>query len=121
MKLTSLLAFSALFFAGCSTSNKPEGFKNISSFDAPIGANASLPHLTKGGDDNLYLSWVEKGDSTNVELKFSQLINDAWSTPELIASGTNWFVNWADYPMMAVDKEGNKIAHYLAKNSATSI
>jgi hypothetical protein len=118
MKLTTLLAFTALVFAACSTSNKPEALKNISSFAAPIGANASLPHLTKGGDDNLYLSWVEKGDSTIVELKYAQLIDDTWSVPELIASGDNWFVNWADYPMLAVDKDGNKVAHYLAKNSS---
>ncbi|MEQ9403587.1 MAG: exo-alpha-sialidase [Cyclobacteriaceae bacterium] len=103
-------------FACSSTTNTEE--TTDTSFDFPGGTNASLPHLTKGGDDNLYLSWVEKGDSNWVNFKYSMLDGNQWTEPELISGGDNWFVNWADYPMIAVDKDGNKVAHYLAKSAS---
>lgn len=90
----------------------------LESVSLPVSENSSLPHLIKGANNNLYLSWVEKGDSNWVDLKFSTLIDDQWSDPEHIASGNDWFVNWADYPMIAVDSLGNKVAHYLAKSAA---
>ncbi|MEO9485093.1 MAG: exo-alpha-sialidase [Ekhidna sp.] len=84
----------------------------------PSNVNSSLPYLIKGNDGKLYLSWIEKGDSIQSVFKFSSLEADNWDTPEVIAQGNNWFVNWADYPMIAIDNVGNKIAHYLAKSSA---
>lgn len=86
----------------------------------PSQGNASLPHLIRGGDDQLYLSWVEKQDSGWVQFNYSTLTEQGWSASMPIAKGNNWFVNWADYPMMAVDKNGNMIAHYLAKSAAST-
>lgn len=114
MKNTALLSLTFLVIA-CTSK---EGAPNISSLHAPTGSQASLPHLFTGEDNNLYLSWVEKGDSNMVTLYYATMKNDSWSTPESIASGTDWFVNWADYPMIAVDKEGNMVAHFLAKSSS---
>ncbi len=86
--------------------------------NSPAGENASLPHLIEGADGNLYLSWVEKKDSNRVSFKYSKLDSENWTSPELIASGSDWFVNWADYPMLTVDQSGNMVAHYLAKSSS---
>lgn len=113
MKYQYLIIF--FLFTLCST--KKEGSGVISDFSSPAKEMASLPHLIKGEDSNLYLSWVEKGDSNWVEFKYSVLNGSKWSEPELIARGNNWFVNWADYPMIAVDREGNKMAHYLVKST----
>jgi hypothetical protein len=90
----------------------------LTSIASPAGSNASLPYLVRGGDSLLYMSWVEKRDSIWIDLKYSVLKEGIWQEPEVIASGNDWFVNWADYPMMAVDLEGNMIAHFLAKSSA---
>ncbi|WP_425392034.1 exo-alpha-sialidase [Ekhidna sp.] len=84
----------------------------------PVSENSNLPHLIKGADNNFYMSWIEKRDSNWVDFKYAYMVDGKWSNPERIASGNDWFVNWADYPMLAVDKDGNKIAHYLAKSSA---
>jgi hypothetical protein len=43
---------------------------------------------------------------------------NSWSAPVIIATGRNWFVNWADYPVIATDGDGNFIAHYLEKSDA---
>jgi hypothetical protein len=121
MRISSLFLLSTLVIASCSTPSTQEGNKTNESglmdLSSPASENASLPHLVKGGDNNLYLSWVKKGDSNWVEFKYSMLDNDQWTEPELISKGNDWFVNWADYPQLSVDKDGNKIAHFLAKSS----
>lgn len=114
MKLHYLLL--ALVLSLCSQP-KEETSILVQDVDSPAVSNSSLPYLIAGDDGNLYMSWIERGDSNQIAFKFSVLEDEGWSAPELIAEGDNWFVNWADYPMMAVDKDGNKIAHYLAKSS----
>ncbi|MEP1033155.1 exo-alpha-sialidase [Ekhidna sp.] len=119
MKSLTLYIIVALLVISCQPANeKAEGTSNLKSLEAPSGSNTSLPYLTKGGDNFLYMSWVEKRDSGWIDLKYSVLKEGAWQVSEVIASGKDWFVNWADYPMMAVDNQGNMVAHYLAKSSA---
>lgn len=92
--------------------------QSIQDLESPATGNASLPYLIKGDNEKLYFSWIEKGDSNQVTFKYAEFQSENWSTPETIAKGNDWFVNWADYPMIAIDREENKIAHYLAKSSA---
>ncbi|MDC7998819.1 hypothetical protein [Gilvibacter sediminis] len=66
-------------------------------------------------DDVLYMSWVEQTDSLAV-LKYASYDGNIWSTPEVIAEGTDWFVNWADFPQIAIN-QGNIFAHYLQKSA----
>ncbi|MTI22779.1 exo-alpha-sialidase [Fulvivirga sp. RKSG066] len=74
------------------------------------------PYLFKDFNDNVYLSWTEQNDSIN-ELQFSVLSQDNWTEPKTIAKGTDWFINWADYPILATKTGKNFIAHYLQKSS----
>lgn len=119
MKLLSALIIASLLLSSCQK-NQEKATENsaLQNVESPAESNASLPYLIKGGDDLLYMSWVVKGDSGWIDLKYSVQKEDIWQTPEVIASGNDWFVNWADYPMMAVDKQGNMIAHFLAKSSS---
>ncbi|MEP0985682.1 exo-alpha-sialidase [Ekhidna sp.] len=119
MKLLSALIIASLLLSSCQK-NQEKATENsaLQNVESPAENNASLPYLIKGGDDLLYMSWVEKRDSGWIDLKYSVLKDDVWQEPEVIASGNDWFVNWADYPMMAVDKQGNMIAHFLAKSSS---
>lgn len=84
--------------------------------DNPAGPNTCLPHLVRGPKNSLYFSWVKKSGDTTF-FQYATFQNDNWTTPNLIASGTDWFVNWADYPMVSAVKDG-KMAHFLAKSSA---
>ncbi|MEQ8556319.1 MAG: exo-alpha-sialidase [Cyclobacteriaceae bacterium] len=119
MKLIGLLILAIFLLSACQQ-NQEKSAENpvLQSVDSPAGSNASLPYLIKGGDSLLYMSWIEKRDSVWVDLKYSVLKEGKWQQPEIIASGNNWFVNWADYPMMAVDNLGNMMAHFLAKSSS---
>ncbi len=119
MKSLTLLTFIAIALLSCQQgTEKTKETTALESIESPAGSNASLPYLVKGGDNLLYMSWVEKRDSGWIDLKYSALKDDNWQQPEVIASGNDWFVNWADYPMMAVDNQGNMIAHFLAKSSS---
>ena len=61
------------------------------------------------------MSWVEKQD-TVYTLKFSEAINNGWTEPITISSSSQWFVNWADYPMLVTNDSGKFMAHVLEKS-----
>ena len=113
------IQFLTLTFLLCFCSQPKENSEPIAleSISSPAKENASLPHLIKGDDGNLYLSWVEKGDSNMTSFKYAMMTEEGWTSSEMIASGNDWFVNWADYPIIAIDKDGNKIGSYLAKSA----
>ncbi|WP_373493605.1 exo-alpha-sialidase [Aquiflexum sp.] len=73
------------------------------------------PFLYTSSKGQTYLSWIEKSDDLNY-FKYSVLNDNAWSDPKLIAEGSNWFVNWADYPQMASFEDGTLIAFFLEKS-----
>lgn len=111
-KSTLLFLLMAFVFQFCADSGLND---SIISIDSPAGENAEEPYLTKGADGNLYMSWIERSDDI-ATLKYAKWQDSKWTTPQKIAEGNNWFVNWADYPAMAVNKSGDMIAHYLQKS-----
>jgi len=58
------------------------------------------------------MSWVERsGDLAT--LKFSERKDNAWSPARTVASGRNWFVNWADVPSVVRLADGSIYGHWL--------
>ena len=87
---------------------------------SPASDFCAEPYLVTDKNGDVYLSWIEKRGKVSI-LKFSALSNDnpiaiGWSDPVTIASGKNWFVNWADYPVIATDGNNNFLAHFLEKS-----
>ncbi len=112
-----LLLFAAIL-VGCSTpkeekdaksNNSPANIETIAEFEG------ALPHLYTDLEGGVYLSWVKEQNDTAI-FQFSRLEQGSWTTPKEIARGNNWFVNWADYPMVATLRGQNFFAHYLAKS-----
>ncbi len=69
-----------------------------------------------GENGNLLASWVEyANDSTDV-LMYSEWNGNAWEEPREIAGGSDWFVNWADFPTICKSGE-NIAAHWLQKSA----
>ena len=92
--------------------NKVAEVKQLAS---PASDSCAEPFLFTDKNGLVYLSWIEKKGKENF-LKFSTLENDKWSEPILITSGKNWFVNWADYPLLTSDGSGHLFAHFLEKS-----
>ena len=86
---------------------------------SPADTVSGEPYLFTSDRGRVYLSWMEKGNDT-VSLKYSRLDQGQWTTPKTIAKGNNWFVNWADYPMLSAGPEHHLLAHFLEKSGAST-
>jgi len=90
---------------------------NLKTLTVPVGDSSAEPYLYTDRNGIVYLSWIETTGKQST-LKFSSFVNDKWSEPVTIASGDNWFVNWADYPVIATNGSNSLFAHYLEKSDA---
>jgi hypothetical protein len=80
---------------------------------SPAGSGSAEPNLTAAPDGRVFMSWIEPGQGKGNALYFSVLQSDTWSAPKVIARGSNWFVNPADFPSMAVMPDGTLTAQWL--------
>lgn len=83
---------------------------------SPAKASAGEPYLFTDPSGKVFLSWIETQDTVST-LKLAEWKNENWTEPVTITSGTNWFVNWADYPLAVSDGNGKFMAHILEKSS----
>ena len=85
---------------------------------SPAAASSAQPQLSVSSRGVL-LSWIERsGDLAT--LKFAERTASGWSAPKTIASGRNWFVNWADVPSALRLPSGAIVAHWLQKSAAST-
>lgn len=107
----------ASFFACNSGGDKKETEKiaEIQLMDSPVDSVSAEPYLFTDKNGVVYLSWIAK-DSQQSTLKYSTLKEGNWSKPVTIASGDNWFVNWADYPLIASNGTNHLLSHFLEKS-----
>ncbi len=112
-----------IMLASCNDSNETGNNSNettkvenlLKQLNSPADSASTEPYLFSDKSGLVYLSWIEKTKDSS-KLRFSVLNNEEWSEPNTIASGNNWFVNWADYPMLASDGN-NLMAHILQKSA----
>jgi len=114
------LLYITLFSALVLTLNscKSESAELITFITAPTGLNGSESSLHKSSDGTILLSWIETSEDNVSKLLFSTLQNNnTWSASKVIASGDDWFVNWADFPSMVSFGNENLAVHYLEKSA----
>jgi hypothetical protein len=84
----------------------------------PAAANSAQPQLSVSRHGVL-LSWIERtGDLAT--LKFSERTPSGWTAARAIASGRDWFVNWADVPSALRLPSGAIVAHWLQKSGPST-
>ena len=54
---------------------------------------------------SLSLSWISSKEENKAFLNYSQYNKGRWIKPQVIASGSDWFVNWADFPAHAINQD----------------
>jgi hypothetical protein len=89
---------------------------DVEAIPSPAGPNSAQPHLVSTVRGPL-LSWIER-DGPKATLRFAERTPSGWSAPRDIASGTDWFVNWADVPSVIRLAGGDLAAHWLQKSGA---
>jgi hypothetical protein len=103
-----------LALSSCSPS-EPESYE-INEISFPGLTRSSLPVLSSDGS-SLIFSWVSMLDDSTAQFSYSFLENgDKWSEPTSITKGSDWFVNWADFPAV-VQNKGNLLSYILQKSS----
>ena len=109
MKDKFLLIF-ILFIFSCNSDKKD--ILSLNTF--PENSSESFLLST---NDNLYISWTEQVADSNF-LYLSKLEDNTWSEKSIIKKGTDWFVNWADFPSISYNDISSSIfSFHLQKSS----
>lgn len=95
---------------------RPLAIRAPDTLSAPAAPGSGEPNLTTGPDERVYLSWIEPAGNAAHALRFAILEGDRWSTPRTIAQGSNFFVNWADFPSIVAGPENRLAAHWLQRS-----
>jgi hypothetical protein len=112
----TLFALSIVLFTSCSIkTEETQQQVSITQLESPAQPESTVPFLFTYQDSIVYFSWIEKKDDESI-FKLASLVGGRWTNPVTIASGKSWFVNWADYPMMARN-ENTFIAHFLDRSA----
>ena len=93
----------------------PPGVTTVSS---PAAPNSGQPQLSALGD-RVVLSWVERSGDT-ATLRFAERTDAGWTAARTVASGADWFVNWADVPSVIPLQHESMAAHWLQKSAVST-
>ena len=108
-KFTIILSFLTIF----SCTSKDVVVKEIPFLHENSNAQPSLV----SGEGSLSLSWISSNEGKKSTLNFSQLKEGKWINTQTMATGSNWFVNWADFPAHAIN-ENLILSSYLKKSDS---
>lgn len=115
--LGSALAFTMLMIFRAPFAAQTPAWK-IEPIASPAGANSARPQLAVEGHRAI-LSWIER-DGPRATLKFAERTESGWVAPRTVASGDDWFVNWADVPSVRPLSDGSIAAHWLQMSAAST-
>ncbi|MEW5927626.1 MAG: sialidase family protein [Gemmatimonadota bacterium] len=102
--------------AGARASGSAPALAGLREIPSPAAPGSAEPNLAAGDDGRVYLSWIEPAPDSAHALRFAVLEGGRWSAPRTVASGRDWFVNWADFPSLAVLPGGRLAAHWLQRS-----
>ena len=74
------------------------------------------PSLTSS-NGSLALTWISSDKDMNASLNFRQFKNKQWTNSQTLAIGSDWFINWADFPTHAIS--GDRVLTSYLKKSAS--
>lgn len=109
-----------LHLSEASAAALPQGTARVEMLQSPAGPGAAESNLAVGPDGRVYMSWLEPAPDSQMAMRFSVLEGDKWSAPRTIRAGRDFFVNWADFPSMAIHKSGRMAAHWLQRHGTTA-
>lgn len=90
--------------------------------DPPAAPGALAPRLSADPRGGVIASWLEpegSGEDAVWSLRWSRHGEGGWSPARSAASGSDWFINWADTPGVTAF-DGFLVAHWLQKSGAAT-
>ena len=107
-----------MFLAGCAPDSTTVIFEPQLTALPSVGVAGSMAaYLAQGHDGSVVMSWLDPHDEGHM-LQYAVLGDDGWGEPRTVASGDNWFVNWADFPSVIPISEDLWGAHWLVRQPA---
>lgn len=117
-----LVVFVSFLVLGCQKQEQQDPLTPIGEqLNAPVVPGSAQPRLFSAEDGRVWLSWVEPVGKEEDALKYATLHGGSWSEPATVASGSDWFVNWADVPSVRPLPSGRIAAHYLESNGKSAL
>lgn len=87
---------------------------SVTTIATPAASGSAQPQLSVS-KRGVLLSWIER-EGSRATLKFAERTSTGWTEPRTVASGDDWFVNWADVPSVLRMSDGSLKAHWLQKS-----
>ena len=117
------LIFGWALASGCMSESRapvsPETLTQME-LESPAEANSSEPNLSVSPAGDIYLTWIERLTEDEASLYMARFDGNSWSSPTVIAGGSDWFLNWADFPSLSIADEQHLAAHFLAKSGEST-
>ena len=103
-----------LTLTACGRSEPPDGswLEEPVALDTPAPAGSRYPHLATL-ESGALISWLEPGAKGDFLLRAATLREGSWSAPRTVATGADWFINWADFPSVIAVTDRLWAAHWL--------
>lgn len=116
MPIRLVLLAAVVAVAGSAASARTQRLSawTVEPLPSPAAPGSAQPQLTVSSRGVL-LSWIERAGEM-ASLKFAERTSTGWSETRTVASGTDWFVNWADVPSVIRLDEGSIYGHWLQKS-----
>ena len=92
----------------------------VTNIPAPAAPGAMGPSLVLAPDGTPWLSWLEPAGPESWAMQVSRfdLKTRSWSAPRTIVQGADLMANWADFPQLAVGRDGRLTAVWFINNPA---
>ncbi|MBL0938073.1 MAG: exo-alpha-sialidase [Gemmatimonadaceae bacterium] len=75
----------------------------------------NTPHLTLDSRGQVWMSWTERLSDSSVQVRVARQNGSSWDSVRTVAMQRPLFVNWADFPSVAVLPNGDLVAHWLER------
>ncbi len=95
-----------------------QAFDAIIKLAPPTGPGAREPALATLPDGRIAMSWTEPADQ-GYAVRVVTGDSSGWDAPRTVAQGTDFFVNWADFPTLTAVDNGTLAVQWLRINGDT--
>ncbi|MGH8284710.1 MAG: sialidase family protein, partial [Steroidobacteraceae bacterium] len=117
MKALFLLAGCLLAGVTTAHANQPV---HVEQLRFATGADPGQPSVAVDPREGFVLTWQER-EGGRASLWFAVIDRNGRELRRgRIATGANWFVNWADFPSLRVLDNGDWVTHYLEKSAGST-
>lgn len=114
LPLALLLAASA----ACAGDDAPHSYA-LTESPLPVGADATEPNFYTATDGRVVMSWIERVDSSTHALRIAIRSTDgSWGEPRDVTRRSDFWLNWADFPSVAMLADGRLLAHWPQRNGS---